>query len=1262
MFSSHSIWTVATLCLLTFGASRASADTVFSATFDDSLAAEGSGGYRLATKGEFPFAKGRLGSAVRLDLGKGPLLYEGGTVALAEKGCLSFWLGSVGLRGFDRIAVNFLTLRQGALTIQLFKNADGYLHAVETRGSAVTVYRYPLYDLLPAYPTTAEPGSADVRHFVFYQWGGQDSGLYLNGIAGEKMAATAALPTAVRDGQILIGDANAGLLFDEAVVANSTKSAREVNDNFVSYLSGSYSLPLPQITVTERRAPIIIDGDLGDDAWKDASMLSGIHDLQTRQLLPYDATFYFTYDQDKFYLGMKTYADYPLVTSAGNRDKEGENFGVCMQDCMEILLMPYESIRYDYYHFLGNSSGYFVDQLGTNPNWDGRWEYKCQVKNGVWTAELAIPYDSLRNDSEKALYPKGDGMWRFNVTRNWDGVLPNHWAALCYCGTYGDFGKFGLMSFEKEGVSPRFLGLTPGSDSVSIGFELANNGNRTRKLSAAAFGYAKVLPFAEAREKLDLKGGERQTLTLTLPLTGVKEGALEWSITDAETGKFLYRGSGRYPLAQGRAEAYKKELADQERLRRELEANGTQPEAAKKEEAKTEPKPDAILWPTPDAVDGALTKRLQWKNNTLGYSKQVPPPWIPVSERDGKIGVWGRTYDIAGSLILGGVSVQGRELLAGPVALVLERGGKQTRYEKAAASVTGKDDTRVDFVAVGGDRRLTISTRSYIEYDGCMWVEMKLLPHEKIAFERMWIEIPYQADQAPDFNYWIDKESGSRCGTIPATGIAETYRPYVWLGRAAGGLAWFNEEYREWYVDEPEKARVTLIEPGTGRTPTRLKIMLALAPTTLDRMMTVEFGFMATPVKPLPKNWRLYDHYCGWSKLKGQFAEWGTGYFIKEPDDPADFTQRLAQFDKANPYTIATPNCGSNFFTETNYKDGRAYPDYWLWGYEFAQGYNPSTKVSRQLWRTPDSKEYQVGYTTAIPSREYADWYLYNYHRLMADYPLLKGVYMDTCIPAGNNRLNGTGFVDRYGRQRGTVQIMNSRQFTKRLYTMFWQMRGDPDEHPWVIYVHCSNQICPPIHAFANSFLQGEGLSVGPRAFGDHPLNALPMDAMRVGFNGHAYGWIEQFLGLYTDNMETFGELTAMFLMHDHNVVGRGDARTQTRFATVFLRAGLMAPDDAITFIPYWDNRGAVRSLTPGGYVNAYIKTKEKRTILTLASLQLDAAPIAMTVELNRAKLALADGPLTMTDLYTGEIFTITGNAVTVPIRKNDFRVLEVKN
>ncbi len=1258
--------------MVAMGALTARGAAVLQVPFDGDLSAAGSGGWTAAEgQGKLSFVDKptRLGKAALVPKGVGPLRFGSKSPTLPAKGALSVWIASGDVKGFDGTELNLLSLKTADGSIQLRKSADGRLTARVERGGAVSGYARPFYDFLPAYPrsgwddkekkTVVRPGEPEFRHFVTLQWGGADEGLYVNAIKADK-AEIAAAP-AVELGVLALGDAASALYFDELLLTDAPKPLRAIRGDYLAYVTGKRDYPLPMLNVTENSgAPITIDGSLDDKAWDSASVIRGIHELDGKNLLPYDAAFYFTYDKEKFYVGLKTFAGYDLMSEAG-KDGKKDNTGVCMDDCLEVMLMPYEAIRYDYFHFLGNSLGYFADQLGTDVSWNGKWEYKCQVKDGVWTAELAIPYGSLAGSSERATYPKGDAKWRFNVARNWQHVLP-HWAGLSYAGNYGDYGKFGQMSFESVGVAPRVLSMERKDGAFVLKIEFLNSGKEKRTLDCALSAFTGILPFAEDKKRVELEPGARKTEELVIKGGAEKSCAVTWEAVDAASGAILLQGSGRLPFLESKLDEYNKRKAEIAAEKKKLEEAQKSADAGQKAETATET--GSVMWPTPDVVDAELVKRREWKNNAIGVTDKVPPPWTPVKLDGAKASVWGRTYDFTGSLFLKGVAIQGRQMLADPVRLVVEKGnGKRVVYEDAETTAVDLTERSVQFVAVGGDDDLTVSVTTTLEFDGCAWLEVKVLPKRPVAFERLWLEVPCRREEARCFSYFVDKESGSNCGKVPEAGIAETFRPYVWLGDVDRGLCWFVEDHREWYIKEPATTTMTLIDTKLDSDATVMRIKLGEEKgARLDAPMRFEFGLMGTPVKPRLVNWRRYDNFCGWSKLKGQFTEWGTGYFIKEPQDPDDFRQRLKQFAETDKYIIATPNCASYYFIETNYKDGRTYPGYWMWGDEFAQTERPGWKVERQVWRKPDDpKKYSVGYTTAFPTKEYTDWYVFNYHKLLADFPDLRGVYMDTCIPEGDNRLNGTGYTDRYGTRHGTIGIMSSRRFLQRVYQMFWQDSGDPSANPWCVYVHCSNQLCPPIHAFATTMLQGEGLSVGPRAFQEHPLEALPMDAMRVGYNGHPYGWNDEFLGLYTENPEISAELLAMFLLNDDMFCGRGVGAVNERFGLAAKQAGLAAGDDAIAFVPYWSPEKAVAAAPAGVYANAYIKKKEGRTILVVGSLKAGDAPSAAALTLDRAKLGLpADGALAVRDLYTGERLIVDGTTLRLPILKNDFRIVEI--
>ncbi len=79
--------------------------------------------------------------------------------------------------------------------------------------------------------------------------------------------------------------------------------------------------------------------------------------------------------------------------------------------------------------------------------------------------------------------------------------------------------------------------------------------------------------------------------------------------------------------------------------------------------------------------------------------------------------------------------------------------------------------------------------------------------------------------------------------------------PYLWLGGAERGLAWFGENDRGWITEKGGKTPVQeLIREGGVLT---LRVYLINIPTTLTQPTRLVYGLQASPTKPLPDNWRL---------------------------------------------------------------------------------------------------------------------------------------------------------------------------------------------------------------------------------------------------------------------------------------------------------------------------------------------------------------------------------------------------------------------
>jgi hypothetical protein len=79
--------------------------------------------------------------------------------------------------------------------------------------------------------------------------------------------------------------------------------------------------------------------------------------------------------------------------------------------------------------------------------------------------------------------------------------------------------------------------------------------------------------------------------------------------------------------------------------------------------------------------------------------------------------------------------------------------------------------------------------------------------------------------------------------------------PYVWLGAAERGLAFFAENDKGWVTEKGKSHTPTheLIREGDRLT---LRVCLINAPVTLAQPRELTFGLQASPTKPMPPDWR----------------------------------------------------------------------------------------------------------------------------------------------------------------------------------------------------------------------------------------------------------------------------------------------------------------------------------------------------------------------------------------------------------------------
>lgn len=181
---------------------------------------------------------------------------------------------------------------------------------------------------------------------------------------------------------------------------------------FLNNIKGQGSQTSRSIVVHKTGSKISIDGTMDEDAWKNASVVdsfinkwptdSGKAKLQTEVRI--------TYDKQFIYFGIKAeLADKQPVIQSMKRD-----VNPYYSDGVSLIIDPTNK-HTSGYTFGVNAAGAQMDGIAVvndaSFDWDAKWYSATRQFKGYWTAELAIPFKSLR-------FPKDQTEWGLNFIRN----------------------------------------------------------------------------------------------------------------------------------------------------------------------------------------------------------------------------------------------------------------------------------------------------------------------------------------------------------------------------------------------------------------------------------------------------------------------------------------------------------------------------------------------------------------------------------------------------------------------------------------------------------------------------------------------------------------------------------------------------------------------------------------------------------------------------------------------------------------------------
>jgi len=317
----------------------------------------------------------------------------------------------------------------------------------------------------------------------------------------------------------------------------------------------------------------------------------------------------------------------------------------------------------------------------------------------------------------------------------------------------------------------------------------------------------------------------------------------------------------------------------------------------------------------------------EWWEKGLGDPERVIPPFEPMEKAWDKVSVWGRTYRLDALGLPSGIVSQGGEVLAAPARVVVVVDGKEEAISlRGRPRFTEVKEWRVSFTGKARGSALELTSRGTVEQDGLVYLELTYAPRRgRATLDALRIEFPVAAEHAEcllclgtggnfsarttllvpekEGRVWSTLDTG-RNGSAMTVG---SFYPCVWLGNERRGLLWWGDSDRGWVPDDDVPAH-DVVRRGDEIV---LRNHLIGKPVALEGPRTVAFSYMASPFRPLVKNWRMVVHSSDGTFSGGE--SWGfkwrkdpktgkpfDGWNLLTPPsaDPAEWSTIWAEYKK----------------------------------------------------------------------------------------------------------------------------------------------------------------------------------------------------------------------------------------------------------------------------------------------------------------------------------------------------------------------------
>jgi len=673
----------------------------------------------------------------------------------------------------------------------------------------------------------------------------------------------------------------------------------------------------PQVRLPLFTTAPVIDGKVDGKEWAGAARMEGLG--YGPQLAPLAVSFWVGCDGKELFVAMvsetppggKLLARFnPLP---GNGDAR-----TWLDDSIELVFDPLRTAAAGVrklYHANLNAKNAIHDTAytvgGSAEAWRGNWRLASQIVGDRWYFEAALPLQDMGVTAADLRGPFG-----VRIVRNWQQTplaSQTEWSPLA--GAFLNPETMPVVTWDAAAPVVQMLQLAePGKPGAHLKLGIGNPGAAPLELKALL----RLAPTSSAPRELNqtVTVAPGETKLIELSQSVMNEDLYSLIQVSSADGKTVYylrdflwrpeRPENVWSLDETALRKIQTQFAyypSFNKIHFKADINGLEQKdqvqaLAVELRRKGETKPLAatampplkdyssrLLWEVPALAEGEyeLVMRLSgvkmdpvvqpfvrhvfpWEHNKLGKSDVVLEGFAPLAVKGKTLSTVLRQHQLNDLGLWDQVISLDQPLLQGAMRLEVTTGGKLVEAKGKQLKFSETKATRAVTRGAWTAGTASGTTRGEWDYDGMQKWTLEIAPGPQ-PIEAMTLVIPLADGKMPLFHACTDGIRFNYAGSTPAgqgsvwngskaarNSIIGSYVPYIWLGAEERGLAVFGENDRGW-VSADKVPCQELVRNGAAL---ELRLNLIAKPVTITEPRRILIGFQATPVKPLPANWRLW--------------------------------------------------------------------------------------------------------------------------------------------------------------------------------------------------------------------------------------------------------------------------------------------------------------------------------------------------------------------------------------------------------------------